>query len=103
MNPNDRRRLLIILGVLAVFLAPFIIYPLQDEPAIPLGLDLSGGVDVQIGVDVPYTAVQELNDLKFRINSVLRSNNVAASLNQTRPGEDPGLHLTLRNPAADAT
>jgi SecD/SecF fusion protein len=103
MNASDRRRLLVILGVLIVFLIPIPLHMTRHEAAIPLGLDLSGGVDVQIGVDMDYTARQVLNNLKFDVNSALRSSNIPARLEMTPETEELGLRLILRSPSTDAS
>ncbi len=104
MSTFDKRRLLVIVAVVAIFLAPLILYGRSDnQPAVPLGLDLSGGVDVQIEVDLDYTARQLLNELKFGINAALRSTVTPARLDLTPQDEEPGLRLTLRNPEAHAT
>jgi SecD/SecF fusion protein len=108
MNSADRRRLLLIVGVLVIFLLPLLINgPLSSDPAqraIPLGLDLEGGVDVQISVDTDYQTRQLLDELKPSINPVLSRvlGDAGSHLRRTEDEEEPGLRLSLENPAEDA-
>jgi SecD/SecF fusion protein len=107
MNPKERNRFLVILAVVAIFVMPLVIYgPLSNtegERAIPLGLDLSGGVDVQVTVDLENTAREELERIADRIRAEMRRTNISARrITQTPEGDDPGLILRLINPAQDA-
>lgn len=108
MNSTDKRRLLVILVVLACFGLPLLINgpltPDEDTPMIPLGLDLRGGVDVQISVDTDYQERALLDTLRFEINTQLRSvlGGGGSTLRSTGETEEPGLRLTLDNPGQDA-
>lgn len=108
MNSTDKRRLLVILVVLACFGLPLLINgpltPDEDTPMVPLGLDLRGGVDVQISVDTDYQERALLDTLRFEINTQLRSvlGGGGSTLRSTGETEEPGLRLTLDNPGQDA-
>ena len=68
-----------------------------QERAIPLGLDLRGGVDITLGLNFNQIRINRTEDLKNELRNLFQVRNVSAAIVDTRPTE-----ITVRADAADA-
>lgn len=113
MENNYRGRLIfisIVVILCAVLLAPSVNYFVQKmtnpnltdeqemklkENAIPLGLDLQGGVDIQLKVDLDKSIEQSINEQSISLRSRFRGESIAAVISIA--DNKKGINLSLED------